>query len=414
MRIFSLKEATKSWIWVALFSIVIFLSVPVARNIQSFVTKNLGKKFFIYFVLAFLILAFSLLLYVLIVKLKVRSASSYVWLIIITSLYIYFTLKLQKNPPEALHFLEYGILGFLLFRALKHNIKDKSIYITATLFCLLIGTMDEIIQWIAPRRFWDFQDVGLNVLSGGLMLLATWTVIQPRHISEKFGVKSLKFFSLTFVACLVILGLCISNNPQRVASYTEQIPWLSFLKTEEPMSEFGFKHKDASIGVFYSRFSLKSLNDLDWQKNEEYSQILNNSKDVDYELFISNYNPITHPFIHEIRVHIFRRDTYFKKGRSSSILDEKKEFYFIAYKENLILQKYFARTFEKSVHFWERNKINEAETLINKHRFYRSPVSAHLFTSFSEKTTWIVIFFIIAVLIGINVIFTFKEKLKIQ
>jgi hypothetical protein len=212
------------------------------------------------------------------------------------------------------------------------------------------------------------------------------------------------------VACLLILGVCISNTPQRVTSYTKQIPWLSFLKNEEPMSEFGYKHRDPSIGVFYSRLSFGRLYELDKHKGEEYAQVLNTLQKMDYELFIRKYNPTTHPFLHEFRVHVFRRDTYLKKGKFSSNSDEKKESYFIAHKENLILQKYFTQALKKSVYAWDEATLKEVEALINKNKSYESPVSANLFTSFSEKTVWISISSIIILLTIVNLILHFKQK----
>ncbi len=344
------------------------------------------------------------LLYYLIFKLKIRTPSNYIWLFIVAGLYVYFTLKLWKIPEEAIHFLEYGLLGFFLFKSLSHQVRDKSIYFTATLFALLIGTFDEILQWITPQRYWDFRDAGLNALSGGLFQLAIWKVVRPKIISEKFNTKSLKIFTSIFISCLIILGLCVSNTPNRVYSYTKQIPWLSFLQKEEPMSEFGYKYKDSEIGVFYSPLSPKKLQKTDKQRGEGYARILNKSVNTDYEQFLREYSPTINPFMHELRVHIFRRDTYFDKGRSASSLDEKKEYYFIAYKENLILKKYFDHSIEKSVYRWDEDILKESNVPIDKSKTYESPVSANLFTSFSEKTMWFSILFIIFFLVVINLI----------
>jgi hypothetical protein len=129
-----------------------------------------------------------------------------------------------------------------------------------------------------------------------------------------------------------------------------------------------------------------------------------------YEQFLQEYNPITNPFMHELRVHIFRRDEYFDKGSKTSNLDEKKEFYFIAFKENLILEKYFNQSIKKSVYNWSENNIQELETLIDKSPAYESPVSANLFTSFSEKTVWIAIFSSISFLLIINLILALIKK----
>ncbi len=404
------KKILYSWIWVVFYSIIIFLSVPVALTIQKFVAKNFGKNTFIYFVLSVVGFAFLSLLYLLIFKLKVRSLSNYIWLFILAGLYFYFTLKLVKSPAEAIHFLEYGLLGFFLFRALKYDIKDKSIYLTGTLFCLLVGTFDETFQWITPGRFWSFHDVGLNTLSGGLFQVALWKVVKPKIISEKIRAKSIRIFTSIFAVCLVVLGLCASNTPKRVAHYTKLMPWLSFLKKEEPMSEFGYKYEDPEIGIFYSRLNPEDLLKTDNMKSEEYAQILNESVNKDYGQFLREYNPITDPFMHELRVHIFRRDEYFNKGKSTSNLNEKKEFYLIAYKENLILEKYFSHSIEKSVYHWNEDILQESEALVDKSRPYESPVSANLFTSFSEKSVWVSIFALIFFIVLINFILAFIKK----
>ena len=110
MKIFLNKKILSSWMWVAFCSIAIFLTVPVAWTIQTYVAKNLGKNAFIYFVLSVLAIAFMSLLYLLIFRLKIVSASNYVWLFVLTGIYAYFTLKLIKAPAEAIHFLEYGLL----------------------------------------------------------------------------------------------------------------------------------------------------------------------------------------------------------------------------------------------------------------------------------------------------------------
>lgn len=396
--------------WVAFCSIAIFLTVPVARTIQTYVAKNLGKNAFIYFVLSVLAIAFMSLLYFLIFRFKIVSASNYVWLFVLTGIYAYFTLNLIKAPAEAIHFLEYGLLGFFLFRALTNHIKDKSIYFTATLLALIIGTFDETFQWITPGRFWSFHDVGLNTLSGGLFQVALWKVIKPKIISEKIRAESIKIFSSIFGVSLIVLGLCASNTPKRVEYYTKLMPWLSSLKKEEPMSEFGYKYEDPEIGVFYSRLNPEDLLKTDNAKGEEYARILNESVNKNYQQFIREYNPITDPFMHELRVHIFRRDRYFKKANKSSNPKEKKKFYLIAYKENLILKKYFNLSIKNSVYWWDKAKIEKLKGLIDINKFYKSPVSANIFTAFSEKAMWIGIFVIISLLVLINLILPVEKK----
>ncbi|UCC38790.1 MAG: VanZ family protein [Candidatus Aminicenantes bacterium] len=319
-------------------------------------------------------------------------------------------MKLWRNPEEAIHFLEYGLLGFFLFKALSNHIRNKSIYLTATLFALSIGILDEALQWVIPLRIWSFRDVGLNVLSGGLFKLAIWQVVKPKIISGKANWKSFKIFTSIFASCLILLGLCASNTPQRVFRYTNKIPWLSYLQKEEPMSEFGYKHKDPDIGVFYSRFSPKSIKKIDNLRGHLCAQILNKSVNKNYQQFIREYSATTDPFMHELRVHIYRRDALFNKGKSTSNLNKKKNSYFIAYKENLILEKYFSKSIENSVYRWNKDTLREIEVLIDKSKHYESPVSANVFTTFSEKAMWIAIIGVISFLVLVNFVFHLRKR----
>lgn len=404
------KKIFLPWLWVGVCSIGIFLTIPIARWIQEFVSNKWGRELFAYFVLVVLAAGVITLLYFLIFKLKIRTQSKYIWLFLIAAIYIYCTIKLWNSPEEAVHFLEYGLLGFFLFKALSLHIKDKSIYFTATLLALLVGTFDEIIQWIIPQRCWDFLDVGLNALSGGLFQLAIFKIIHPNIISEKFNIRSLRIFTSIFALCLIILALCASNTTQKVAYYTKRIPFLYFLQKEEPMSEFGYKYKDSDIGIFYSRLNPKKLEQTDEQKGEEYAQILNESVNKKYQQFIREYSPITNPFMHELRVHIFRRDQYFKKGNNSKNEEKKKALYFIAYKENLILKKYYTNSIKNSKYLWSEEKLSKIEGFIDKDKAYISPVSANLITAFSENTMWLSTFSVLALLMIINLFFSLKKS----
>ncbi len=85
---------------------------------------------------------------------------------------------------EKIHFVEYGILAFMLYMAMKTHIRSDLIYLLSLIIIIVIGWGDEGIQYILPGRLYDFRDVVLNTLSGGLILLLI------------FMVETLKTFSL--------------------------------------------------------------------------------------------------------------------------------------------------------------------------------------------------------------------------
>jgi len=406
------KKKFWAWVWVALCILAILLIVPLARTIQAFVSTRWGRPLFGYAVLVAVGVAFMAIVTSLVFRLRIRSPGRFIWLTAVAGLYVYFTLKLWRAPEEAVHFLEYGLLGFLLFRALSYSIRDKSVYLAAFFIGSTVGIFDEILQWIIPGRFWDFRDVGLNALAAGLFQVALWKGIKPSLISEKVNPRSAGRISVLLTVNLVLLGLCASNTPQRVAWYAGRFPCLSFLLREEPMYEFSLKHQDPEIGIFYSRLSPDELKREDRENRDHYAGVLRSWKDKDYSLFLSQHSPLLHTFLYEMRVHIFRRDRKTEEASQAKKERTANESLFIAFKENLILEKYFGQTQEKSTFSWDEDKRRQIEARIDKSRPYESPVSRGLI-HLREKTIWLSIVVVISLLAVINAFYSCKMRMKI-
>jgi hypothetical protein len=111
-----------------------------------------------------------------------------------------------------------------------------------------------------------------------------------------------------------------------------------------------------------------------------------------------------------MRVHVFRRNNRFWQANETENEKIRKENLFIAYKENLILEKYFGTTLQKSPYQWQKKRSGRIEGEIDVTRFYKSPVSAASPVPFKEKTLWGIIFLISITLIFINVRISRKQK----
>ncbi len=74
------------------------------------------------------------------------------------------------------------------------------------------------------------------------------------------------------------------------------------------------------------------------------------------------------------------------------------------------MEKYFSHSIEKSVYHWNEDVLQELEALVDKNRPYESPVSANLFTSFSERSVCASIFALIFFIVLINFILAFIKK----
>lgn len=399
----TMRERQKflAWLWVGLCILAIFCVVPTARTIQKFVSSRWGRSAFGYAVLAAVAASFLALLFVLASRRKIRSPMNYIWLTATAITYAFFTLRLWRNPEEAVHFLEYGLLGYLLFRALRHSIRDESIYLAAFLIGALVGVFDEILQWAMPNRYWDFRDAGLNALAAGLVQVGIWKGIRPAGLSPKIPPRSWRRVSLLIAANLLLLGLCASNTPKRVSWYAKRLPLLSFLAREEPMSEFTRRHEDPEIGVFFSRLTVSRLLQEDAEKAEEYGEILRRWKDRSYADFLSQHHPLLHAFLYEMRVRVFRRDRWLEKSETARTDRARKRALQIAFRENQILEKYFGRTLETSSYRWEEEQRAKIAARADPASPYRSPVSAGPF-QVKESVLWLGILIILAGLAGWN------------
>jgi hypothetical protein len=110
-------------------------------------------------------------IYILFIK-KERAISRYFLFLLFIGM-SFIMIRLEKNPGEKIHLAEYGLLGILLYNALKIDFDRFSLklYFYGSLICFLAGAFDEIIQGILPNRYFTWHDIVVNGLSGIIALL---------------------------------------------------------------------------------------------------------------------------------------------------------------------------------------------------------------------------------------------------
>lgn len=85
-----------------------------------------------------------------------------------------------KRAEEAMHFVQYGLLGALIFAALLERrrglgpggVARRFPALSSILLTLALGWLDEGIQYVLPNRYYDLRDVALNAAAGLLAVLA--------------------------------------------------------------------------------------------------------------------------------------------------------------------------------------------------------------------------------------------------
>jgi hypothetical protein len=267
-------------------------------------------------------------------------------------------------PAERLHFIEYALLGVAVERVLRRHIQDAGRPFVAMLCAYFIGMGDEAIQWLLPNRHGEIMDVFLNGWGGVLgILLLPWP--QQSLTSSSHGM-------IFVVITIAIVSSILFTFGTR---------------------DFGHMIVDERKGYrFRSRLSPEDLREYDLQNGRSLGTILKQDISLPYGRFLRKYPTNKHPFLHEMRVHIFRRDRYAEKNRAKSCR--------IALRENQILENYFGSTLVKARLDWPETRTRAlAEQCSSWESLsYTSAVSNKVITALSPLQFAI----IGAVLAGLN------------
>jgi hypothetical protein len=336
----------RAWLAVALWSLSIFGAVPLARAIQAFVDAHFGRALFGWTVIA--AVAAGALAAGASVARRRRSlrelAPHLAWLAAVAAVFTAYTVALWRNPEEALHFVQYGVLGILLHLALRHRLRDAGIYVAAAALGAVVGILDETLQWLVPQRFWALRDVWLNFFACALVQVGIALGIRPEGIRGAPGPESARWIARSLALALLLLGASLLNTPDRIRTYAHHLPGA------DVMLEYGHRHDDPEIGRWRSRFTPEELRRIDAERADEAAAILDRHPDDEaYESFLELYTPVTDPFLHEARVHLFRRDRHLALAAEKREGSRgQRERLTVAWREQLILERHFGETLRRS------------------------------------------------------------------
>lgn len=375
------------WLVLGAWVLLIFVTAPLARTVQGWVAARWGRGAFGVAVVA-AVLAGAALAGTTLARRGLLRGTRILWLGGVAAVFVGFTAELRSRPEEAIHFVEYGVLGLLAFGALRRAAPDASVYAAAALLAGAVGVIDEALQWATPGRVWDLRDIGRNALAGALVQVAIARGIRPAGIARRPSARGLRRALRLAIAGVGLLGASLLLTPERIGWGSERIPGLGGLAYRaSPMFEYGHLYDDPRIGRFRSRFARDALAREDRARGAEAGAILARSgDDASYAEFLRRYTPVTDPFLHEVRVHLFSRDYHVRAAEEAGDDRDRRRLHAsIAHRENRILELYFPRTLASSGLALdpERRTWIEAESLPDLD--WESWVSRDLATTVRER-----------------------------
>lgn len=114
----------------------------------------------------------------------------------------------ESNAVERFHFLQYGLITFLFYRAWR-PLADGAVFVLPLLAGLIVGTAEEWFQWFVPARVGEIKDVFLNLVAIGTGLIFSAAVDPPPRLTAKVGkgsrprVRRMSIAALLAVAAFV-------------------------------------------------------------------------------------------------------------------------------------------------------------------------------------------------------------------
>ncbi len=394
---------TARWLAVALWVAVIYGTVPFVRKLREAFAQRWPPELIVVAVMALIGLAAAAAVVAILRGPRRFRGADVLWLAAVTGALVIWSGSLMDRPEEAVHFVQYGILGVLLHRALRTRIDDPSVFVAAALIGTLVGTCDEILQWLVPERFFDLRDVVLNGGASALIQVALWRLC-PTPV-RRLPTDSLRRLCRLAAAEVAILVLCLAATPQRLGSLGRWLPASRTLaRGSDVMAEYGHLHRLDDRTRFRSRLSLDELAAADGRLRRELAARDDLSRAGARELLRCAV-PAVDPFAYELRIRLFSRDRSLAEARRAREgSEESRRQLTAAFREQLILEFAFAGSLAASDLDWKPRRRAQAEAGSDPSASYTSPVARHLITRVGEGELRILMLSLLGVLLACDLL----------
>ena len=140
----------------------------------------------------------------------------------------------QVDMVEKIHLVEYGLLAYLLYRAIRRA-GDLTILLLPLLGVTFAGVLDETMQWLTETRLGETRDVLLDLYAGLCGLIFSLSLDPPERLAWRLSPTRRRLLSDTTGLVVLATGL--------------------FFNT----ANLGYEHDDPQIGRFRSWHSLDQL-----------------------------------------------------------------------------------------------------------------------------------------------------------
>ncbi|MDD5222820.1 MAG: VanZ family protein [bacterium] len=167
------------WGMVIALTVTIYSTLSIMRDVLRYVYHHIGRNRFGAGVDVFLITVMAAIVVYFLLRKKIHRNLFDLFTLVVVFLATGITMQVMEIPEERAHFLEYGLLGGLIFSAWSKNLSGNWLYLGSIFLVSLLGGIDEIIQYYLPNRVGEIRDWILNVAGGMIGISVAWILNRP-------------------------------------------------------------------------------------------------------------------------------------------------------------------------------------------------------------------------------------------
>jgi len=251
---------------------------------------------------------------------------------------------------QRFHFVEYGIITFLFYRAWR-PLADPAVFVMPVLAGLLVGTADEWLQWFIPNRVGEIADILLNGIAIGCGLLFSLGADPPERFQSRLNSASLS--RIGRLGGITILALALFFH----------------------IVHLGYDIHDDEAGVFKSRYSQSELVAVAEAKRQEWR--------VHPLPLVLQRVSREDQYMTEGVTHVQRRNELLAANDTSN-----------AWLENLILEKYYAPVLDtpsyvsRTGHRWSPEQRASVQSQSQGDASYHSTANPYPIYDWSRSLFW--------------------------
>lgn len=116
----------------------------------------------------------------------------------------------EVNAVERVHFVEYGLIAFLFYRAWRPA-GDVSLIVLPLLASFTVGTCDEFLQWFIPVRVGEAHDVFMNLAAIVCGLMFAFALQPPPQFSWRASPASLRRMGFGAAGAWLVFAAFVSQ-----------------------------------------------------------------------------------------------------------------------------------------------------------------------------------------------------------